>query len=191
LHILAIYGSPRKDGFSSRLHIEFIIPFERRGFLVSRVFAYDLNIFPCQACNYCKENKSCFLKDDMTDIYRLIEEADIISISSPLYFSSVPSPLKAIIDRTQCLWEKYRSEGKYNNSHRYGFFICTGGSIYQDMFCGVQQMMRHFFNGINLSFDVSDFVFVNNTDSMEKIPEEKILQINYSAAKYIRLITED
>jgi multimeric flavodoxin WrbA len=78
-------------------------------------------------CGYCASKLQCNISDGMSDIYSLIKEADIISVSSPLYFSSFPSPLKTIIDRCQLLWEE-----KKNNipaKKKKGFFFALPDQI--------------------------------------------------------------
>ncbi|MFW6312128.1 MAG: flavodoxin family protein, partial [Nanoarchaeota archaeon] len=66
--------------------------------------AYEENISPCIDCRYCWKNRGCSIKDNMQDIYNKIDEADNIIIASPVYFHTVPGPLKIIIDRCQVYW---------------------------------------------------------------------------------------
>ena len=50
----------------------------------------------------------------MTDLYKKINESDIIVIATPIYFANVPSPLKALIDRLPSLLSKkiYKKKGQ-------------------------------------------------------------------------------
>jgi multimeric flavodoxin WrbA len=121
LNLLAFTGRPRKESISSKLQNEFLKPFITTGFKVDIVNAYQTKINPCMGCGYCSSKLQCNFSDEMSDIYSLIREADIISVSSPLYFSSFPAPLKTIIDRCQLLWEE-----KKNNipiKKKTGFFF--------------------------------------------------------------------
>lgn len=175
LKLLAIHGSPRRDGFSSKLHREFTRPLVDAGIAVEEVCVYEKNIFPCIACGVCSEKFICPINDDMTAIYPLITDADIISISSPLYFSSFPSQLKAMIDRCQVFWEiKKRSGEKASLPRKRAVFICTAGSEYNDMFSGVVISMRHFLNSINSCFDPEKTLLVPGLDSEKKINLEII-----------------
>lgn len=45
--------------------------------------------------------RRCVIDDDMSDIYELIDEAEELTIVSPVYFSGPPSQLKALLDRLQ------------------------------------------------------------------------------------------
>lgn len=172
MRLLAIFGSPRKNGYSSRIHEEIIIPFAERGFIIDRVYAYESDVEPCTGCAYCRDHNSCSIDDGMTGIYSLIKDADVISISSPLYFSSLPSPLKAIIDRCQLLWEECGANPGLKNGTKKGVFICAGGSEYSEMFAGAIQCMRHFFNAINVSFKPEDSLLYPNSDSSPEISLE-------------------
>jgi len=121
LNILAFTGSPRRESKSTKLHNEFLKAFITNGAKVDIVNAYQADVKPCMGCGYCASKLQCSFSDGMSDIYSLIKEADIISVSSPLYFSSFPAPLKTIIDRCQLLWEE-----KKNNipmKRKRGFFF--------------------------------------------------------------------
>ena len=127
MNLLAFTGSPRKESISSKLHNEFLNPFIASGFKADIISASQSDIKPCIACGYCSFKLQCNFYDDMSDIYGLIKEADIISVSSPLYFSSFPAPLKMIIDRCQLLWEE-----KKNNipmKRKKGFFFAQPDRI--------------------------------------------------------------
>lgn len=162
-----------------------IIPFKERGFFIQRIYAYDAAVNPCTGCGWCADHNSCSINDGMTDIYNHIRNADIISISSPLYFSSFPSPLKAIIDRCQVLWE----EGRRNQlllKKRKGVFICAAGDEYNGMFDGVSMAIRHFYNAINTSYNPDDAILYPLSDSsleisLEFIEKARIIGERYSA----------
>ncbi len=183
--LLSIFGSPRRNGFSSRLHEELIIPFKERGFFIERVYAYQTDVKPCTGCGWCSEHPGCCINDGMTDIYRLIRSADIISISSPLYFSSFPSPLKAIMDRCQLIWEEGRRNKPVLKTAK-GLFICAAGDEYKCMFDGVSMGIKHFYNAINTSYSPEDAILYPLSDSsseisLEFIEKARIIGERYSA----------
>lgn len=188
MKLLAIHGSPRKSGFSSTLHGEFIKQLKAAGADVEELHVYDKIILPCTACGYCKNFFSCPVNDDMKTIYPLIREADVISVSAPLYFSSVPSQLKALIDRCQVFWEeKNHSTGKTHPLKK-GALICTAGAEYNNMFSGVMLMMKHFFNTVNAGFTENNALLLPGLDSAD--PEKISLEIIHTAVKLSeRIIT--
>lgn len=183
--LLSIFGSPRKNGFSSRLHEELIIPFKERGFFIERAYAYDLDVKPCTGCGWCRDHDSCAISDGMKDLYTFIRDADVISISSPLYFSSFPSPLKAVIDRCQLLWEECRA-GRDLPGTKNGLFICAAGDEYRNMFDGVCMGIKHFYRAINTSYDPGDAILFPRSDtsseiSLEFLEKARIIGERYSA----------
>ncbi len=183
MNLLAITGSPRKKSFSTKLHNNFLDPFIKNGSKIDIINCYDIEIKPCTACGSCKNEPLCIFDDSMTEIYNLIKNADIISISSPLYFSSFPGPLKSLIDRCQLLWE----ENRRNNikiKEKKGFFFCTAGSDYNDIFLSVLTGVRHFYNSINTSFNHEEAVLIKNCDLIEKISPEILEKCRMLGAKY-------
>jgi len=98
--ILGISGSPRKgDNVEA---IDFALKIAKNiGQETEKVSLRDNKVNPCIACDYCKKNPGkCSIKDDMEKIRPKLEKADAIIISSPVYFGSVSSQLKALFDRT-------------------------------------------------------------------------------------------
>jgi len=184
LNLLAFTGSPRKNSISSKLQDEFLNPFIKNGFKIDIINAYELTINPCTACRQCADKSLCIFDDAMSDIYTLIRDADIISIASPLYFSSFPAPLKLIIDRCQLLWEENRRTG-VKLKEKKGFFFCTAGSDYNEIFSSVLTGIKHFFNTINTSFDVNEVILLKNCDFTKEISSDilekcRVLGIKYS-----------
>lgn len=188
MKLLAIHGSPRKSGFSSTLHQEFIKSFAAAGAFVTQVYAYDKTILPCRACGTCRKKFSCPLDDDMKKIYPMIEDADVISISTPLYFSSVPSQLKVLIDRCQVFWEKKSKSPAKDSAMKQGVLICTAGGDYSNMFSGVMLTMKHFFNTINAQFSENNTLLIPGLDLTD--PEKISLEIIHAAVRLSeRIIT--
>lgn len=60
------------------------------------------NINGCLACEYChtKEKGTCIQKDDMQEIYDLLNQAEMLVIASPIYYHGITGQLKYVIDRS-------------------------------------------------------------------------------------------
>lgn len=181
---LSIHGSPKSEGFSSSLHNEFLKPFKDSGINITKVYAYKLNVNPCIACGNCRDKPQCIYNDDMTEIYSLIRDADFIIISSPLYFSSFPSPLKAIIDRCQLIWEERRRIHSVDRLKQ-GFFISTGGAEYSNMFAGVLMGIKHYFNSIGTSFYQENTLLLPGADTMDEISLEILNKTRYTGKTFL------
>lgn len=100
-NVLVLSGSPRLKGNSNILCDEFARGAEESGHSITRCNAAKLKIGGCLGCNACKRNGGiCVQKDDMADVREKMMTADVIVLSSPIYFYSIAAQLKAVIDRT-------------------------------------------------------------------------------------------
>lgn len=100
MKILALKGSPRVKGNSTIMLDRFLEGCKKSGAVIKALKASDLDIKPCAGCLRCNLIKRCSLRgDDWEQLSRDILDADIIAISSPVYFFNFPSELKGIIDR--------------------------------------------------------------------------------------------
>lgn len=99
--VLAIVSSPRKNGNSELLVDEFIKGAQESGHAVEKVCLRGKKIAPCLACEACLNNGGvCVQKDDMAEVLDKLIAADVIVLSTPVYYYSVCAQLKAMIDRS-------------------------------------------------------------------------------------------
>lgn len=102
--IVVITGSPRKDGNSFAMTDAFIKEAEANGHSVTRFDAAMMKIGGCHACETCyKTGKACSFDDDFNTIAPVILESDVIVFTMPVYWYSIPSQIKGIIDRIYSL----------------------------------------------------------------------------------------
>lgn len=65
--------------------------------------------------------RHCRLRDDMDDVYPLIDAADELIVVSPVYFAGAPAQLKALLDRFQpYFWTKTRARKRPATLHVIG-----------------------------------------------------------------------
>lgn len=100
--ILGISGSPRQKG-NSEFALSRIMEKCKEYATVSIYNASQLNIQLCDGCLVCEETGCCHKSDDMESLIAQIETADIIIISTPVYFDGLPAVCKNILDRTNPL----------------------------------------------------------------------------------------
>ena len=115
-----IVGSPRSNGRSAHVaemlfeaHID-----ERPEDELFLVPVSEIEVGPCIGCNACRntmpvtfkddageevtdQRHRCIFDDDMQTLYDLIDEADEITVVSPVYFSGAPAQMKCVLDRLQ------------------------------------------------------------------------------------------
>ena len=102
--IVVITGSPRKGGNSFAMTDAFISAAEAEGHEVTRFDAAFARLGGCHACETCfSTGKACSFDDDFNKIAPYIEQADAVVFTTPLYWYSYPSQIKAVIDKLYSL----------------------------------------------------------------------------------------
>ena len=169
--ILILFGSPHILGKTAALldiYLEKYLKNLRENFEIRKIFIYKQNIFPCIGCDFCIKSTSCSQdkKDDASEIFNSIFESDHIVVASPVYFSGFPAPLKALIDRSQQLYNKKTKSGKLKNLKlRTGALVATCGSKDKNCFAPLKACCKQFFDCVDATF--SESLFSLNTDSIE------------------------
>jgi len=98
--IVVITGSPRKNGNSFAMTDAFIKAAEAKGHTATRFDAAMMKIGGCRACETCfKSGKACSFDDDFNTIAPAILDADLVVFTMPVYWYSIPSQIKGVIDR--------------------------------------------------------------------------------------------
>ena len=101
--ILVIQGGGRPNGNTAQLAGAFIRGAQEAGHHVERVSLIKTEVKGCLGCNACRYGKPCVIKDGFNDLVPKIKEADLIVFTSPLYFWTVSSRIKAFIERFYCI----------------------------------------------------------------------------------------
>ena len=131
--ILAIVSSPRQGGNSELLVDEFITGAREAGHTATKVALREKKLAPCIACEACLGNGGiCVQKDDMKEILDQLIAADVIVLSTPVYYYSISAQLKTMIDRTLA------GGGKLKNKEFY--FIATAADGAHAMECTMNDM---------------------------------------------------
>lgn len=99
MNILVIKSSPHKNGSSNLLADSFIKGAEEAGHTVTVFDAGHVSIHPCLGCNACGTAGPCVQKDDMAEARKMILASEMIVFTTPLYYYTVSSQLKTLIDR--------------------------------------------------------------------------------------------
>ena len=98
--ILVLTGSARKAGNSNRMAHAFAEAAEAKGNEVKVIDTTKLKLNFCHGCQTCyKTGKPCSFDDDFNTIADDILAADALVFSTPVYWYSVPSQIKAVIDK--------------------------------------------------------------------------------------------
>jgi multimeric flavodoxin WrbA len=102
MKVIAINGSPRKEGNTAALLNKLTSKLEAEGIETEIINIGGKKVRGCTACMKCFENKNsqCVFDDDIiNECIMKMKEADGIVIGSPTYFADVNTETKALIDR--------------------------------------------------------------------------------------------
>jgi multimeric flavodoxin WrbA len=151
--IIAIYGSPRRDGNSAALLKEAVAGARQEGAHVEEVFLRDFKISPCLEIYACIKTGECAIRDDFPDILAKLEASSGIMLASPIFFYTVSAHTKIFMDRCQSLWvRKYWIEkqafGKTPETRK-GLFISVGATEGKKLFDGAMLTVKYFFDVLN------------------------------------------
>jgi multimeric flavodoxin WrbA len=107
MRVLALNGSPNKNGNSAHLLESFVSCAGNKGAEVARYDLNNMNIKPCQGCNACKNDMTgfCVMKDDMARLYEELRKSDLLVVSTPVYFGETSAQVKVFIDRLFALYK--------------------------------------------------------------------------------------
>lgn len=103
MKILILNGSPKKISDTFRLTEAFLKGLNRKqNHEIKIVNVIEKEIAPCRGCFGCWQamDGNCVINDDQNEILNDYRTADLVIWSFPLYCYSMPSHLKAVLDRT-------------------------------------------------------------------------------------------
>jgi multimeric flavodoxin WrbA/protein-tyrosine-phosphatase len=156
--VLGLQGSPRKTGNTSFLLSAFLQAAERRGAVTQTVQVVERNILPCKEYVVCEKKGYCPIDDDMAaEIYGLLRQAEVVVLASPIFFYSMTSQLKALVDRCQTFWaRKYRLKlSDPLKATRRGYLLSIGATKGKNLFEGLQLTAKYFFDAIDARYEGS------------------------------------
>lgn len=110
--IQIIVGSPRIKGNTSYLAQQLTNGLSEK-LLSETNFLGKLKINPCIDCRNCKKGDfTCSVNDDMQDIYKKMEESDVLIFGTPIYWFGPSAQMKLLIDRLRPYYGNKRLNGK-------------------------------------------------------------------------------
>lgn len=185
MKVIALLGSPRINKNTDILLDEVI---KGIGLCTENISKYELlklKIKPCIGCYKCGEIGHCIYNDDMSMLFKEFDESDVIILATPLYFNSVSSISKLMIDRCHALWASkyiYKKSLIDRYKKRRGVFICTAGAKQdEDGFVGASVVADLFFRSVNT--ELCKELLVDDTDGVFMSERNDILNEAYDIGK--------
>ena len=116
----------------------------------------------------------CYLFGEGThyEIYRKLEEADCVILAAPVYFHSVPAPMKTVIDRCQVYWAKAVRGDMKDQKKRTGAILLTGGApAFPEQFVSAVPPLKCLLDDLNA--ECLDVIAISDSDhkSLSDWPE--------------------
>lgn len=155
MKILMINGSPKgKNSNTYKISTAFVQGIkEKINIEYEEIYVNTLNIKPCLGCFSCwnKTPGECVIKDDMKNVIDKILWADMIIWSFGLYYFSVPSNLKTLIDRQLPLVLPFMEKNSETGSHPTRYDMSNKKHVVIST-CGFYTT-RGNYESVNLMFD--------------------------------------
>ncbi len=120
--IVGISGSPRKGQNTETMLDDALKQFKELGHSTQKVLLRNYDLKPCIHCDYCKKEHRC-IDESANEINDIIAQADAVILASPVYYGSMSSQMKMMIDKTRPL----RSAG-FKLKEKVGAGIAVGAS---------------------------------------------------------------
>ncbi|MFU8818130.1 MAG: flavodoxin family protein [Desulfurivibrio sp.] len=156
IKVLAFNGSPRAGGNTATMLSALAEGVTAAGGEIEIVRICDLVIQPCIACGGCDETGECVLIDDMTQLYEKITAADRVVLASPIYFYGITAQAKALVDRNQALWSRWRLPGRQgqraDDSSRRGLLLAVAATKGVKVFDGAILTAKYAFDAMGFAY---------------------------------------
>lgn len=172
IKVLGISASPRANSNSDLLLQKALAGAESEGASVKYIRLCDLDIAPCVECNSCYATGRCRIDDDYQTVMAEMLAADRLIFATPIFFMTVCSQAKTLIDRCQCLWAHKHVLKKplfTDKRDRRAMVIAVGGSKSKKMFDSVCLTMKYYFDVLDMCYVAN--LFVNKMEQPGQIKE--------------------
>ena len=181
--IVAFVGSPRKNGYTSKLIEESIRGAKSKG---AEVKVYDLNdegVKGCQGCFYCRSNEGCSTKDYLQPMYEDIKNADGIIFGSPIYFLQITGQSKLWLDRMFPMLDGTTFPFQPRYPGKKAVTIFSQGNENKDAFQATIQSVNGSFN--MFGWEIADSLLCTNTSSPNFKLSDALLKQAFTAGEQL------
>ncbi len=157
--MLAILGSPRKNGATAGM-LNYVMQLaKKQGYCVDYVNLYEKNIAYCTGCRACMKTERCVQSDDIQEITALLKECDTVVLAAPTYWANVPAAVKNMFDRLLGVaMEETKTfpKPRLSNEQRYVLLTaCNTPAPFSHIFgqsSGTLKAMKEFFKTSGMKF---------------------------------------
>ena len=116
MKLIAVCGSARKKGNTSKMLHQVIEGAKSVGAETEFVNLFDLNYKDCISCYACKLKNSksfghCMLNDELKPLLERIEQSDVIVLGSPVYYGNLSGQMCSFTNRLMFQYLDYGAKG--------------------------------------------------------------------------------
>ncbi len=101
MHIVAMNGSPRKDGRLARVIAEILAGAEQAGHDSETIHLVDLEVRDCTGCMRCQEDGAdrCVIRDEIAVVEEAVRRADLLLLASPVHWGNMSAIMLRTLER--------------------------------------------------------------------------------------------
>lgn len=152
--VLAIYGSPRRNGNTSVLLRKAVEGARKEGLTVEEIVLRDLKMSPCLEIYGCKKTGRCAIQDDFQRVYDQLDHCEGLMLATPIFFYSVSALTKILMDRCQSFWvRKYwldQNQPEQKKVDKKGLLISVGATNGKKLFDGTLLTTKYFLDTLDM-----------------------------------------
>jgi multimeric flavodoxin WrbA len=171
MKVLGISTSPRDNSNSDLLLRQALAGVQSVGAEAEYMRLCKYNISPCLECGGCYATGDCLIQDDFQAVLPKLLETQRLIFATPVFFMSVCTQAKILIDRCQCLWaRKYLLKRPISGGQgmpRLAMVIAVGGTGNKKMFDSIRLTMKYYLDAIDMGYFAN--LFVGDVDEAGKI----------------------
>ena len=137
--ILGVSGSPRHQA-TEHVCKNALKRLEELGYETEYWSVLGKRLNFCTHCDHCRSGEGCVFKDDMDELYPLLEKAEAYVFATPVYNGAVSGQLKAVMDRCRALLSRNNKVFRYKPV----ISIAVGGDRMGGQETAIQQIASFF-----------------------------------------------
>ena len=102
MKVIAINGSPHKNGNTTLALKTMTDELEKQGIETETIQIGNLSLRGCTACGHCSKsegNRCVFADDGLNEIAQKMRNADGFILGCPTYYAGIPGTMKSFLDR--------------------------------------------------------------------------------------------
>jgi len=149
---------------------------------------------PCMEAFFCRNNETCQMEDDMTQLYDKFRNLDGLIVATPIMTMGIPGKLKSLMDRFQVFFmakfiRKDPMVPEDKRKKRQGLFIAIAGMNLPEVFDGAKMTVKAFFTIIDVRYGGE--ILIRDMDTIQDLttrPDllEEAYQAGFALGKRVR-----